>query len=87
MQERGKWADKVRAYVGEKYITPARARNEPEVSIRVGDVHTALGFKGRLPLVCSALGAQRFQDENNVKLLGTTGPYNTSITIFRYRLL
>ena len=54
-------ADRVREYCKAHLIQPARARGDTTVSIRAGDVHAALGFKNRLPLVCSALGATVFE--------------------------
>src|SRR4051812_1402258 len=45
-------ADDVREHCRAHYLEPARARGESTVSIRAGDVHSALGYKNRLPLVC-----------------------------------
>jgi 5-methylcytosine-specific restriction enzyme B len=44
-------ADDVREHCRVNYVEPARARGESTVPIRAGEVHTALGYKNRYPLV------------------------------------
>lgn len=80
-------SDSVREYVGAHFVEPARYRGDTEVTIRSGDVHEALGFKNRLPLVCSALGTQVFEDQYRLKRLSIEGPLNGSSTVFRFKLL
>jgi len=80
-------ADDVRALCAKKYIEPARSRGEKQVSIRAGDVHEAMGYKNRMPLVCSALGAITFEDKCRVRRVGVDGPLNGANTIFRFVLL
>jgi hypothetical protein len=47
--------DDIRRYVIENLIEPARNRGTKEITIRAGDIHSALGLKDRMPMVCSAL--------------------------------
>ncbi len=79
-------ADKVREHCKTQLIDPARARGEATVSIRAGDVHSALGFKNRLPLVCSALGTVTFERGAKVERIGIEGPTNGANAVFRFRL-
>jgi len=81
------YADDVRAYCIENYIQPARKANKNEVTIRAGDVHAAMNLSRKLPLVCSALGANVFEQMANVKRLSITGPSNGANTLIKYRIL
>jgi len=71
----GRFSDNVRAHCGRTIIEPARKALRREVEIRVGDVHDALGYKNRFPLVCAALGAAVFEDQYRVRRLSIKGPY------------
>lgn len=81
------FADDVREHCRLRYVVPARARGESTVTIRTGDVHSALGYKNRLPLVCSALGAKTFEEACQVERVGVNGPLNGANTTFTFRLL
>jgi 5-methylcytosine-specific restriction enzyme B len=78
-------ADDVREHCRVHYVEPARGRGESTVSIRAGDVHTALGYKNRLPLVCSALGAKAFEELCRIERAAVDGPLNGASTTFTYR--
>jgi hypothetical protein len=80
-------ADDVRAYCERTYVAPARASGQNNVSIRAGDVHDAMRYRNRLPLVCAALGASLFQDQARVRRLGIDGPMNGANTVFRFEVL
>lgn len=80
-------ADVVRAHCGDKIIAPARAAGRTEVEIRAGDIHADLGYKNRLPLVCSALGAALFEKRYRVRRMAVEGPLNGSSTVFRFAVL
>lgn len=80
------YADEVRAFCGKNIIEPARSRGEGEVQIRAGDVHHDLGYKNRLPLVCSALGAAIFEEQYRVYRLAVEGPLNGANTLFRFSI-
>ena len=81
------YADEVRAYVAREIVEPARSRGDAEVAIRAGDVHRALGYTNRLPLVCSALGARVFEETYRVRRESVDGPLNGSNTLFRFTVL
>src|SRR5438093_11607704 len=58
-QERGEIADRIRDFVIDAYIEPARTEGQKEV--RAGDVDNALGHRyRRLPLICTPLRSKRF---------------------------
>ncbi len=78
------YADEVRMYCAKNILEPARNRGEKEVAIRAGDVHRDLGYKNRLPLVCSALGAAVFEEQYRVRRLAVEGPLNGANTLFRF---
>ncbi len=80
-------ADAVRAHCGTKIVEPARAAGRTEVEIRAGDVHGDLGYKNRLPLVCSALGAAIFEERYRVRRTAVEGPLNGSNTVFKFHVL
>lgn len=80
-------ADQVRTHCGEKIIAPARAAGRNDVAIRAGDIHADLGYKNRLPLVCSALGASIFEERYRVRRKAVEGPLNGANTLFRFELL
>jgi hypothetical protein len=80
------YSDSVRDYCIKHFIASARVRGGETVSIRAGDVHTALAFKNRLPLVCSALGATVFETLANVERLGIAGPSNGANAVFTFRI-
>lgn len=80
-------ADDVRSYAATHYVEPARARGTKEVSIRAGDIHSALGYRNRYPLVCSALGAAIFENSYRVRRKAVEGPLNGSNTIFVFTVL
>jgi len=65
---------KVRRYVRDHYVRPARSRRQATFRVVVGDVHRALRLNNRVPLVCNALASRRFLEENSLRLLGRTGP-------------
>ena len=45
-------------------------------STRVGDVHTGMKLRDRMPAVAGALGAKVFETTYGVKCVGRTGPHN-----------
>ena len=81
------YADQVRDHCGKTIIEPARQQRRREVEIRAGDVHSDLNFKNRLPLVCSALGSIKFEDEYRVRRTAVEGPLNGTNTLFRFAIL
>lgn len=77
-------SDLVRRHAIDTYLAPARRRRETTVSVNVGAVHKALRLANRVPLVCTALEAQKFQRENHIRLISKTGPasgQSTTVTL------
>jgi hypothetical protein len=81
------FADDVRSYCIEHYINPARIRNIQNVTIRAGDVHKEMDYRDRMPLICSSLGAHKFEERANVEKLNITGPANGANTEFHFRII
>ena len=81
------YSDEVRAYCAEHFIEPARARGEAEITIRAGDIHRALDYRNRIPLVCSALGTSVFEEQYRVRRKSVEGPLNGSNIVFRFAVL
>ena len=75
------------AYCKKNYIDIARGNGEKRISIRSGDVHTALNYKNRYPLVCSAIGSNKFEDLCNIRRVSVEGPINGVNTIFTFEFI
>jgi hypothetical protein len=80
-------SDKTRVFCRDFYVIPAKKNGFKEVTIRSGDVHRLLFFKNRLPLVCSALGSEKFEEMARVKRISITGPTNGANTLFKFQIL
>lgn len=79
-------ADRIRQFVRDTLILPARERGEHEVEVIAGDVHRAMQLDNAMPAVCSALGGDKFEKLAGVKLVDRQGPANSSTVRFRYAL-
>ena len=81
-------ADRIRMLGREKYVIPARARNEDRFSIRAGDVVRELRLSG-VNQVCSALKTRKFLQDNNLRLVDSSGPPSGQSTtvIYTYEFL
>lgn len=82
-------ANKIRKFAKEKFIDPARSRNEQFVEIVSGDVHREMKLSNALPAVCSALESEAFSRLATVKLVQRHSPIGSekpSSTI-RYKFL
>ncbi len=80
-------ADDVRQYCKETYVDPARGRGDKTVTIRSGDVHSALNYRNRYPLVCSAIGSNLFEELCSMKRISVEGPLNGVSTLFTFELI
>jgi hypothetical protein len=67
-------AERVRTWVEENVIQPAKARGQKVFTVTAGDVHRDLGLKNRVPLVCQALKSKRLLDKNHLVLKEVSGP-------------
>jgi len=79
-------ADEVRDFVYERYIKPAREKGVKTVTLRAGEVHDAMGLKGKIPTVCSALGSNKFLKQHNLRLAKREGPSCGVNVCFTYEL-
>jgi 5-methylcytosine-specific restriction protein B len=73
-----KLADRIRGYVIDELITPARQAGQGQITVRAGDVHQNLGLDNRMPAVCGALDAAKFYDQARVTLIQRNGPHQGS---------
>lgn len=67
-------AEKIRAHVNKAFIEPARKVGRTHAEVVAADVHKDLRLEQRFPAVCSAIDAQKFQDQYGVVLRNRTGP-------------
>lgn len=79
--------DRIRRYVVESLVDPARGEDKVELTICAGEVCRALGLNGRAPNVCSVLSSRTFLDMAGLKLLDRVGPRQSTTTTFRYALV
>lgn len=77
-------ADRIRSHGREKYVLPARERKQSRFSIRAGDVVRELKLIDHTPAVCSALKTREFLHENNLRLVGRSGPPSGKSTTVTY---
>jgi hypothetical protein len=79
----------IREYAKNAIVEPARRQHLSIIRIVAGDVHKTLGLNNRVPLVCSALGSRKFQQENHLELISREGPPSgqSSRVTFTYRLI
>lgn len=80
-------ADDVREYCKTTFIDPARQEGQKTITIRSGDVHSALNYKNRYPLVCSAIGSNRFEEMCDLRRVSVEGPLNGVSTLFTFELI
>lgn len=79
-------ADRIRAFVVETIIIPARTRNLPEIEIRAGDIHSGMHLANAMPAVCSAIGSRKFETYAGVTTIARTGPSQGSNARFRFAI-
>lgn len=79
-------ADRIRQYVLEHYIEPARDEGRDQVEVLVGDVNEALGLKQAWPNICQALVGRMFQNMAQIPEPERIGADQSSATVFRFRL-
>jgi hypothetical protein len=77
-------SDAIRRSAQQSYVRPARHRGLKRFSINVGEVHRALALQNRVPLVCQALGSEKFLEANSLKLVSKTGPPSGQSTTVTY---
>jgi len=80
-------AERIRRYVINNYIAPARAAGREVVDIRLGAIRQGMGLTNPLQSVRSALGTQLFQDEAGVELLTPISPRAGANTFCQFRIV
>ena len=79
-------ADRIRRYVLEHYIEPAREDGHLQAEVLVGDVNTALSLNKAWPNICQALTGRKFFELAQVTAPEREGPKQSSTTLFRFHL-
>lgn len=79
-------ADRIRQFVLEHYIEPAREEGRDHVDVLVRDVNEALGLKEAWPNICQALAGRMFQDMAQLPGPERIGADQSSATVFRFKL-
>jgi 5-methylcytosine-specific restriction protein B len=80
-------SDAIRKHVLEKYVVPARERGTRSITLKSGEIHKQLLLSERLPQVCSAIDARRFEIEANARLIDRSGPPVSPGVTWRFELL
>ena len=81
-----KYADRIRQYVLEHYVDPAREKGREQADVLVRDVNKALGLKEAWPNICQALAGRKFQDLAQIPPPKRIGADQSSATVFRFDL-
>ncbi len=79
-------ADRIRRFVFDRYIAPARTVGRAEIVIRAGDVHRAMGLANAMPAVCSAIGGNKFEELAGVTAVKRSSPANGANVYFYFSL-
>lgn len=79
-------ADRIRQYVLEHYIEPAREDGRDHVEVLVRDVNKALGLNEAWPNICQALAGRKFRDMAQIPAPERIGADQSSATVFRFDL-
>jgi len=79
-------ADRIRRYVLETYIEPAREKEADTVDVLVRDVNEALRLNQAWPNICQALTGKKFLEMADVGAPQRIGANQSSATVFRFLL-
>jgi hypothetical protein len=79
-------ADRIRKFVLDHYVSPARAEGRVEITVRAGDVHQAMGLSSAMPNVCSAIGGVKFERLAEVTRSRRVGPPMGANVYFQFNL-
>jgi hypothetical protein len=85
--------DRVRRFVAQQFIEPARKQGERTVTIHAGTLGKLLQERNilppnRFPIICGAMGSPKFAKSNRVRLESRQGPDSglSSTTTFTFVL-
>ncbi|MEQ5795212.1 AAA family ATPase [Paracoccus sp. NFXS7] len=79
-------ADRIRLCALNYFIEPAREKRLKTVTIRAGDLASAMGLKNAFPNICQTLGGEKLQQLAKVPPPAISEPNPSSSTIFTYQL-
>ena len=79
-------ADRIRAFVVERYIEPAREKGDPQVEVHVGKVHSALNLSKQWTNVYQSLKGDKFSMLAQVPKPEQIGKDGSTATVFRFDL-
>lgn len=80
-------ADRIREFVYENYIKPAKERGCSSVSFKVKEIHERMGFtKNNFPNICGALCRPRMMNLYGVKKILREPPSDGPNVIITYEL-
>ena len=79
-------ADRIRQYVLEHYIEPAREEGRKQAEVLVRDVNSALGLNEAWPNICQALAGPKFQELAQVPPPEQIGANQSPATVYRFDL-
>lgn len=84
-------AERIRKYVIENHVNPARRRGEESVTIRVGDVRAGAGLElnstNATISICEVLETLKFRKHAGVEFLEKVGPNQGASSMYRYRII
>lgn len=80
-------ADRIREFVLEDYVKPARAQGRKSIKIRAGDVHREMQLWQQCPNVCHVLKGTKLQETANLRLISSDGPTMGHNTVCTYEVL
>ncbi|TSA54756.1 MAG: hypothetical protein D4R38_01825 [Dehalococcoidia bacterium] len=83
----GTTADRIRQFVLDNYVNPARSRDEKSIKIRSGDIHAQMQLHQQHANVCQVLRGNIFHNIAGVKVLSIRGPLAGGNTYFTYKIL
>jgi hypothetical protein len=85
--------DRVRRFVAQQFIEPARKQGERTVTVHAGTLGKLLAERNilppnRFPIICGAMGSPKFAKSNRVRLESRQGPDSglSSTTTFTFVL-
>jgi hypothetical protein len=80
-------ADEVREFANQRYVAAARKGGQTRITIRAGDVPSAMQLSNRMPLVCSALRAKAFEVACRVNFVSEAGPHQGANKTMTFEVL
>jgi 5-methylcytosine-specific restriction protein B len=80
-------SDEVRKFVKQHFVIPARAARQDRVTLTAGEVAKGLKLQDRMPMICNALDAKKFEEFARVKVIRREGPRQGSTAKWTLKIL